>query len=140
MLAQILAPLGLPILHLVTLFTVPATAVYALLGLVTAPLTIPLMVISKVLMFALFSPLLFVTLPITIPLGGALAFCCVAKRVACAFFTVFTPLLWPLAFLWKWFTLTCTISQVLVHDTVAPWMVPVRFTFLTALLGGKAAL
>lgn len=58
---------------------------------------------------------LLMTLPVSIPVGGFLAFTCVSAEVTCAFFTVLTPLLWPLKFLCKWWHATCTISQV------GPW-------------------
>jgi hypothetical protein len=45
------------VLHLVTLATVPATALYAFLGLLTTPITIPLMVFKRFITFLIFSPL-----------------------------------------------------------------------------------
>jgi hypothetical protein len=47
----------LPVLHFVTLLTVPVTAVYALLGLVSAPIIIPLLILSRIAHFLLFAPL-----------------------------------------------------------------------------------
>jgi hypothetical protein len=29
---------------------------------------------------------------------------------------------------------TCIVSQVLVMDTIMPWLVPLRFTFIAAIL------
>jgi hypothetical protein len=47
----------LPVLQLVTLATVPATALYALAGLLATPITVPLLIIVRGFTLLLFSPL-----------------------------------------------------------------------------------
>ncbi|KAL6758642.1 hypothetical protein V8C86DRAFT_1460131 [Haematococcus lacustris] len=76
-----------------------------------------------------------VVAPLAIPVGGILAFLFEAKKIACSFFTVLTPLLWPLCFLCTWMRASWTVTKVLVTDTIMPWLVPLRWTFITALLG-----
>jgi hypothetical protein len=55
---------------------------------------------------------LLLTLPMSIPVGGLLAFMCTSWDVLRSLFVVFTPFLWPLAFLCKWWHITCCVSQV----------------------------
>jgi len=127
-------PLYLPVLHLVTLATVPATALYAVMGLLSSPIVIPLIILAKFIHFLLFAPLMLLTLPVALPVGGLLALICTVKDILCSLFTVFTPFLWPLCFLYKWCCFTFVVSQVVIKDTIMPWLVPIRFTFLAALL------
>eukprot|EP00879_Flechtneria_rotunda_P008588 GHRR01008999.1.p1 GENE.GHRR01008999.1~~GHRR01008999.1.p1 ORF type:complete len:141 (+),score=33.23 GHRR01008999.1:406-828(+) len=134
MLARIFAPLYLPVLQLVTLATVPATALYAVAGLLASPVIIPALVIKNIAILLIFAPFLLLTLPVAVPVGFVLAATCLGFEIAKAFWIVLTPLLWPIYFLCKWCQITCTVSQVVITDTIAPWLVPIRFTFLAAIL------
>eukprot|EP00775_Hariotina_reticulata_P011859 gene11859-12003_t len=134
MLAQIFAPLYLPVLQLVTLATTPATALYAIGGLLASPVIIPILIFINFVKALVFAPLLLLTLPIAIPAGFVLASVCMTVEICKAFCIVLTPLLWPLVFLCKWWKFTCYVSQVMITDTVMPWLVPLRFTFLAAIL------
>jgi hypothetical protein len=133
MLKQIFAPLYLPVLQLVTLATTPATALYAVGGLLASPVVIPALIIKNIVAALIFTPFLLLALPVALPVGFVLAAICMALEIGFAFFVVLTPLLWPLCFLCKWCRLTCTVAQVVVTDTIMPWLVPIRFTFLAAL-------
>ncbi|KAL6758627.1 hypothetical protein V8C86DRAFT_1460048 [Haematococcus lacustris] len=130
-----LTPLMLPVLYLVTLATIPLTIMYAIMGLLFSPIIVPVSIIIKHLSIVLFFPLYLVVAPLAIPVGGILAFLFEAKKIACSFFTVLTPLLWPLCFLCTWMRASWTVTKVLVTDTIMPWLVPLRWTFITALLG-----
>lgn len=92
----------LPVLQLVTLATVPATALYAVGGLLASPVIIPALIIKNIAIALIFAPFLLLTLPVAVPVGFMLAAACMGFEVLCAFFTVLTPLLWPLFFLCKW--------------------------------------
>jgi len=52
----IFAPIFLPILQLVTLLTLPATAVYAVIGLLATPIFVPLLIIKRAIILLLWSP------------------------------------------------------------------------------------
>ncbi|KAL6758628.1 hypothetical protein V8C86DRAFT_3204576 [Haematococcus lacustris] len=129
------SPSMLPVLYLVTLATIPLTIMYAIMGLLFSPIIVPVSIIIKHLSIVLFFPLYLVVAPLAIPVGGILAFLFEAKKIACSFFTVLTPLLWPLCFLCTWMRASWTVTKVLVTDTIMPWLVPLRWTFITALLG-----
>jgi hypothetical protein len=45
------------VLHLVTLAVLPATALYAFIGLLSAPVIIPLLILRRFVNFLIFSPL-----------------------------------------------------------------------------------
>ncbi len=47
----------LPVLQLVTLASTPLTAGYAVLGLATSPIVVPLLIVLRLIKFTLFSPL-----------------------------------------------------------------------------------
>ncbi len=47
----------LPVLQLVTLATTPATALYAIAGLLSSPVIIPLLIIKNIITSVLFAPL-----------------------------------------------------------------------------------
>jgi hypothetical protein len=40
----------------------------------------------------------------------------------------------PLYFLCKWAKATCIVSTVIITDTILPFLVPVRFSILAAIL------
>jgi hypothetical protein len=71
---------------------------------------------------------------VSIPVGFLLAAACLGFAICKAFCIVLTPLLWPLWFGCTWWKATCIVSKVIVMDTVMPWFVPLRFTFLAAIL------
>ncbi|KAL6758636.1 hypothetical protein V8C86DRAFT_3204584 [Haematococcus lacustris] len=125
----------LPVLYLVTLATIPLTIMYAIMGLLFSPIIVPVSIIIKHLSIVLFFPLYLVVAPLAIPVGGILAFLFEAKKIACSFFTVLTPLLWPLCFLCTWMRASWTVTKVLVTDTIMPWLVPLRWTAIAGLLG-----
>lgn len=112
MLAKLLYPLYLPVLHLVTLATVPVTFLYAAAGLLLSPIIIPLLIAKTAVMLGLSAPLLLAATPIAAPVGFFLAAACITKQAICSFIFVLTPLLWPVYFLCKWFHYTCMVAQV----------------------------
>ncbi|GFH27272.1 uncharacterized protein HaLaN_25568, partial [Haematococcus lacustris] len=106
-----LTPLMLPVLYLVTLATIPLTIMYAIMGLLFSPIIVPVSIIIKHLSIVLFFPLYLVVAPLAIPVGGILAFLFEAKKIACSFFTVLTPLLWPLCFLCTWMRASWMVTK-----------------------------
>ncbi|WIA13188.1 hypothetical protein OEZ86_006474 [Tetradesmus obliquus] len=130
----ILGPFYLPVLQLVTLATLPAAGLYAIGGLLASPLVIPALILKNLAVLAIFTPFLLLTLPVALPVGFVLAALCLTHEVCKALFITFTPLLWPLYFLCKWWKISCIVSQVIVTDTIMPWLVPLRFTFIAAIL------
>ncbi|KAF6253880.1 hypothetical protein COO60DRAFT_1462988 [Scenedesmus sp. NREL 46B-D3] len=98
----ILGPLYLPVLQLTTLATLPATGLYAILGLLASPLVIPALILKNLAALAIFAPFLLLTLPVAVPVGFMLAALCLACEICKALWITFTPLLWPLYFLCKW--------------------------------------
>ncbi|KAL6747610.1 hypothetical protein V8C86DRAFT_3116997 [Haematococcus lacustris] len=125
----------LPVLYLVTLATVPLTIMYAVMGLIFTPIIVPVTILLKFLSIVLYVPLYLAVAPLAIPVSGLLAFHMEAMKIACAFFTVLTPLLWPLCFLHKWMMTYWTVTKVLVTDTIMPWLVPLRWTAIVGFLG-----
>ncbi len=89
-------------LQLVTLATTPATAIYAIGGLLASPVLVPALILLNLVRAAIFAPFLLLTLPVAIPVGGVLACLYMTCVIFKAFCVVLTPLLWPLAFLCKW--------------------------------------
>lgn len=75
------AALPLQVLHLVTLATLPATALYALAGLLLSPLLIPLLMVKAAVNLAIMTPLLLLVSPVAIPVGFFVAAGCLACRV-----------------------------------------------------------
>lgn len=132
--AAVLAPLYLPVLHLVTLATVPATFLYAGLGLLASPVLVPLLMIKAAISAAIMTPLYLLTTPVAAPVGFLLAGACVFFEVVRSFFIVLTPLLWPLYFLCKWWKYSMVVSKVIVTDTIFPFLVPLRFSVLAVML------
>lgn len=92
----------LPVLQLVTLATLPATALYAIGGLLASPLVIPGLIFINFVKLLVFSPLLLLTLPVAVPAGGLLAALCIGFQIAKSLLILLTPLLWPLWFICKW--------------------------------------
>lgn len=56
-----------------------------------------------------------------------------AIQVLKSLWVALTPLLWPLYFLCAWCKATCLVSQVVITDTLLPFLVPLRFSILAAL-------
>ncbi|KAI8473019.1 MAG: hypothetical protein J3K34DRAFT_412579 [Monoraphidium minutum] len=124
----------LPVLQLVTLATLPATALYALLGLALSPILLPYLAFQRFVAFLLKLPLVLATLPVAIPVGGLIAGTVLTIQVLKAMWVTFTPLLWPLYFLCKWCKATMIVSHVMITDTLLPFLVPLRFSFLAAII------
>jgi hypothetical protein len=87
MIGALFAPLGLPILQFVALLTTPATALYAIGGLLASPIVVPLLIIKNFILAGLFLPLLLLTLPVSAPVGFLLA-CLYCGWVVCKSFCV----------------------------------------------------
>lgn len=134
MVLMLLAPLILPVLHIVTLLTLPATALYAVAGLLSTPLMIPILIIKNIVSLVLMSPFYLLALPVALPVGFVLGVLCLIKEGLCSLFFLATVwLLWPVYLFCKVCKFTCTVASVIVTDTVMPWLVPIRFVVLTAL-------
>lgn len=116
------------------LLTTPATALYAIGGLLASPIVIPALILKNLAVLAIFTPFLLLTLPVAIPIGGIIAAALLALKITKSFIIVFTPLLWPIYYLCAWWGATCMVAQIIVTDTVMPWLVSLRFTLLAAIL------
>jgi hypothetical protein len=87
MIGALFAPLGLPILQFVALLTTPATALYAIGGLLASPIVVPLLILKNFILAGLFLPLLLLTAPVAVPVGFLLA-CLYCGWVVCKSFCV----------------------------------------------------
>lgn len=132
---SLLYPLFLPILHFVTIITLPATALYALAGILSSPLMIPLLIGKNVVTLAMLTPFYLMALPLAIPIGFVAAvICLVMEVIKCVICLGTMWFLWPVYLFLKFTRFTCCIAEVMVTDTIHPWFVPPRFVTLTALM------
>lgn len=117
--------LRLPLFYIVTLFSLPFTALMCTIGLLLTPLTVSFWSIHQIHVFSTIFPLYFILMPFTLPVG----FCIAGKRLV--MFTIKAtlhlltlPISSTCILIGGGFWQSIRLSTLIIVSTIVPWKIP----------------
>lgn len=119
--------LALPLYHIVTLLSLPCTALFAIIGLLATPITVPLLLLKMMIIKTLLLPFYLVLLPITLPIGMFLAAQKIFLHTTMSItYVLALPVTGIFIFAGRALWHSFVLQTVILSSLIMPWMVPMK--------------